>query len=292
MRSREGWSPLWVGDCWGGIGVVVAPQDSSPFVAGIPVVKPRQLIVADDALGPGKGVTQGLNRTSGVRRSFRKAPEVPAAGPPAKPGLPSAPRPAFLPPLFPLVKQCHGLLLVFPFPAAFLAPSPVLTSCSRLCPQHPVDDIDKMKERAAMNNSFIYIKIPQVPLCVSYKVRRRGWGRTGGGVPGPCPTLPDPPPAQGEKNSVDWGDLNLVLPCLEYHNNTWTWLDFAMAVKRDSRKALVAQVGGDSAVTASPLSPYPARHHPDPILPLGAGDQREAAPEAGSGRGGSGEAGE
>ncbi|PWA22120.1 hypothetical protein CCH79_00010295, partial [Gambusia affinis] len=80
---------------------------------------------------------------------------------------------------------------------------------------HPVDDIDKMKERAAMNNSFIYIKIPQVPLCVSYK---------------------------GEKSSVDWKDLNLVLPCLEYHNNTWTWLDFAMAVKRDSRKALVAQM--------------------------------------------------
>lgn len=41
---------------------------------------------------------------------------------------------------------------------------------------------------------------------------------------------------------MDWKDLNLVLPCLEYHNNTWTWLDFAMAVKRDSRKALVAQV--------------------------------------------------
>ncbi|KAK0146229.1 Protein KIAA0100 [Merluccius polli] len=82
-------------------------------------------------------------------------------------------------------------------------------------PEHPVDDIDKMKERAAMNNSFIYVKIPQVPLCVSYK---------------------------GEKSSVDWKDLNLVLPCLEYHNNTWTWLDFAMAVKRDSRKALVAQM--------------------------------------------------
>lgn len=58
------------------------------------------------------------------------------------------------------------------------------------------------------------------------------------------PTLPDTPVTQGEKNSVDWGDLNLVLPCLEYHNNTWTWLDFAMAVKRDSRKALVAQVRG------------------------------------------------
>lgn len=122
---------------------------------GIPV-KPRPL--SEDtmgAMGPSKGVAQGLNRTAGVRRSFRKAPE------------------------------------------------------------YPVDDIDKMKERAAMNNSFIYIKIPQVPLCVSYK---------------------------GEKSSVDWKDLNLVLPCLEYHNNTWTWLDFAMAVKRDSRKALVAQM--------------------------------------------------
>lgn len=122
---------------------------------GIPV-KPRQS--SEDtmgAMGPSKGVAQGLNRTTGVRRSFRKPPE------------------------------------------------------------HPVDDIDKMKERAAMNNSFIYIKIPQVPLCVSYK---------------------------GEKSSVDWKDLNLVLPCLEYHNNTWTWLDFAMAVKRDSRKALVAQM--------------------------------------------------
>ncbi|XP_029466864.1 protein KIAA0100 homolog isoform X2 [Rhinatrema bivittatum] len=133
-------------------------EDKSKLVTtGMPVVKPRQLVVADDSvsLGPGKGMSQGLNRTTGGRRSFRKAPE------------------------------------------------------------HPVDDLDKMKERAAMNNSFIYIKIPQVPLCVSYK---------------------------GEKNSVDWGDLNLVLPCLEYHNNTWTWLDFAMAVKRDSRKALVAQV--------------------------------------------------
>uniref|UniRef100_A0A3Q3X1J2 FMP27/BLTP2/Hobbit GFWDK motif-containing RBG unit domain-containing protein n=1 Tax=Mola mola TaxID=94237 RepID=A0A3Q3X1J2_MOLML len=121
---------------------------------GIPV-KPRQSEDTMGAMGPSKGVSQGLNRTAGVRRSFRKPPE------------------------------------------------------------HPVDDIDKMKERAAMNNSFIYIKIPQVPLCVSYK---------------------------GEKSSVDWKDLNLVLPCLEYHNNTWTWLDFAMAVKRDSRKALVAQM--------------------------------------------------
>ncbi|XP_034461284.1 protein KIAA0100-like isoform X2 [Hippoglossus hippoglossus] len=122
---------------------------------GIPVKSRQSSEDTMGAMGPSKGVTQGLNRSAGVRRSFRKPPE------------------------------------------------------------HPVDDIDKMKERAAMNNSFIYVKIPQVPLCVSYK---------------------------GEKSSVDWKDLNLVLPCLEYHNNTWTWLDFAMAVKRDSRKALVAQM--------------------------------------------------
>lgn len=122
---------------------------------GIPVKQRQSSEDTIGPIGPSKSMTQGLNRTAGVRRSFRKPPE------------------------------------------------------------HPVDDIDKMKERAAMNNSFIYIKIPQVPLCVSYK---------------------------GEKSSVDWKDLNLVLPCLEYHNNTWTWLDFAMAVKRDSRKALVAQM--------------------------------------------------
>ncbi|XP_049582720.1 bridge-like lipid transfer protein family member 2 isoform X1 [Syngnathus scovelli] len=122
---------------------------------GIPVKTRQSSEDTMGAMGPSKGVAQGMNRSAGVRRSFRKPLE------------------------------------------------------------HPVDDIDKMKERAAMNNSFIYIKIPQVPLCVSYK---------------------------GEKSSVDWKDLNLVLPCLEYHNNTWTWLDFAMAVKRDSRKALVAQM--------------------------------------------------
>ena len=32
------------------------------------------------------------------------------------------------------------------------------------------DDIDKMKERAARNNTFLYCKIPEVPLKVSYKV--------------------------------------------------------------------------------------------------------------------------
>lgn len=50
-----------------------------PFT-GMPVVKPRQLMVSEDSLGPGKGMSQGLNRTSGVRRSFRKMPEVTLGG--------------------------------------------------------------------------------------------------------------------------------------------------------------------------------------------------------------------
>lgn len=47
------------------------------WISGMPVIKPRQL--SEDTMGvmgPSKGVTQGLNRTSGVRRSFRKAVEV------------------------------------------------------------------------------------------------------------------------------------------------------------------------------------------------------------------------
>jgi len=32
------------------------------------------------------------------------------------------------------------------------------------------DDIEKMKERADKNKLFIYIKIPEVPVRVSYKV--------------------------------------------------------------------------------------------------------------------------
>uniref|UniRef100_A0A8C4NNB3 Si:ch211-259g3.4 n=1 Tax=Eptatretus burgeri TaxID=7764 RepID=A0A8C4NNB3_EPTBU len=86
-------------------------------------------------------------------------------------------------------------------------------------PQTVFDDIDKMKQRAAKNNSFIYIKVPQVPLNVSYK-------------------------GEKEKNLEDVKDFVLVLPCLEYHNCTWTWLDLALALKRDTKKALLSQVSG------------------------------------------------
>ncbi|CAH2014141.1 unnamed protein product [Acanthoscelides obtectus] len=63
-----------------------------------------------------------------------------------------------------------------------------------------IDDVEKMKERAEKNKLFVYIKIPEVPVKVSYKGNK-------------------------EKNLEDLRDYSLVIPTLEYHNMTWTWLD-------------------------------------------------------------------
>ncbi|XP_035224476.1 protein KIAA0100-like isoform X2 [Stegodyphus dumicola] len=78
------------------------------------------------------------------------------------------------------------------------------------------DDIEKMKERADKNHTFFSIKIPEVPIRVSYKGRK-------------------------EKNIEDVHDLSLVLSTLEYHNKTWTWLDLLMALKNDAKRILLSQ---------------------------------------------------
>ncbi|XP_055610568.1 protein hobbit isoform X2 [Uranotaenia lowii] len=78
------------------------------------------------------------------------------------------------------------------------------------------DDVEKMKERAEKNKLFIYIKIPEVPVKVSYKGNK-------------------------EKNIEDITDLSLLIPTLEYHNVTWTWLDLLLAMKSDSRRVLLSQ---------------------------------------------------
>lgn len=78
------------------------------------------------------------------------------------------------------------------------------------------DDVEKMKERAEKNKLFIYIKIPEVPVRVSYKGNK-------------------------EKNIEDITDFSLVIPTLEYHNVTWTWLDLLLAMKSDSRRVILSQ---------------------------------------------------
>uniref|UniRef100_A0A8D9BGK8 Protein KIAA0100 n=1 Tax=Cacopsylla melanoneura TaxID=428564 RepID=A0A8D9BGK8_9HEMI len=79
-----------------------------------------------------------------------------------------------------------------------------------------IDDVDKMKERAEKNKLFIYIKIPEVPVKLSYKGNK-------------------------EKNLSDVRDFSLIIPTLEYHNVTWTWLDLLLAMKNDSRRVILSQ---------------------------------------------------
>ena len=92
------------------------------------------------------------------------------------------------------------------------------TSFYVACPDGNKDDVEKMKERAERNKLFIYIKIPEVPIVVSYKGLK-------------------------DKNQItDLADFHLQLPTFEYHNVTWTWLDLLLAVKKGSRDSLIAQV--------------------------------------------------
>ncbi|KAL1488909.1 hypothetical protein ABEB36_014696 [Hypothenemus hampei] len=79
-----------------------------------------------------------------------------------------------------------------------------------------IDDVEKMKERAEKNKLFVYIKIPEVPVKVSYKGTK-------------------------EKNLEDLRDVSIVIPTLEYHNMTWTWLDLLIAFRNDTKKVILSQ---------------------------------------------------
>ncbi|KAK2723735.1 hypothetical protein QYM36_002172 [Artemia franciscana] len=78
-------------------------------------------------------------------------------------------------------------------------------------------DVEKMKQRAEQNMVFTYIKIPQVPVKVSYKGLK-------------------------EKNIIDIHEFSLLIPTIEYHNVTWTWLDFLISVRNTTKSELVHQV--------------------------------------------------
>ncbi|CAL8115614.1 unnamed protein product [Orchesella dallaii] len=78
------------------------------------------------------------------------------------------------------------------------------------------DDVEKMKERAERNMLFICVKIPEVPVRVSYK-------------------------GEKDKNIEDVHDVHVIIPTLEYNNITWTWLDFLIAVRNHSKRVLLSQ---------------------------------------------------
>ncbi|KAA0202060.1 hypothetical protein HAZT_HAZT000626 [Hyalella azteca] len=78
------------------------------------------------------------------------------------------------------------------------------------------DDVEIMKQRAEQNKMFVYIKIPELKIRLSYKGMK-------------------------EKNLTDVTNFRLVVPSLEYHNVTWTWLDFLNGLKEHCKSALVPQ---------------------------------------------------
>ncbi len=103
----------------------------------------------------------------------------------------------------------------------------------------PSDDVEQMRERAKLNKLFIYIKIPAVPICLSFK----GDGRSSKGNSGGLSTSSASSSSKGSRSSkiLDVENFVLQVPMLEYHNVTWTWLDFLLAVKSHTKDSLLSQ---------------------------------------------------
>ncbi|KAH8653399.1 mitochondrial protein from FMP27-domain-containing protein [Xylariales sp. PMI_506] len=80
------------------------------------------------------------------------------------------------------------------------------------------DDLSKMITRASNYMTFVYIKLPSVVLCLSYK-------------------------GKGERNIEDVHDFVFRLPTIEYRNKTWSNLDLALALKSRVIKALISHTG-------------------------------------------------
>ena len=80
----------------------------------------------------------------------------------------------------------------------------------------PNKDVDEMTARS-VSKQFVYVKIPTIPIKVSYK----------GGMKGQMIKL---------KEEI------LNLPNIEYHNKLWTWIDLCMAIKKDCTRTLVWQI--------------------------------------------------
>ncbi|KAI8620772.1 golgi-body localization protein domain-containing protein [Chytriomyces sp. MP71] len=82
----------------------------------------------------------------------------------------------------------------------------------------PYDEFKEMQLRAAENRSFVYIKVPTLQLCLSYKGLR-------------------------EKNIEDLHMFTFLMPTMEYRNKTWSWQDVFAALKKDAIKAVLHNSG-------------------------------------------------
>ncbi|CAF1097053.1 unnamed protein product, partial [Rotaria sordida] len=79
-------------------------------------------------------------------------------------------------------------------------------------------DLDAMEKRAKNTLSFQYIKIPEVSLIISYKIR-----------------------GTKEKKIGDLENAHISFPTLEYRNLTCSWHDLVLAIKSDVKTVLLSQ---------------------------------------------------
>jgi hypothetical protein len=85
------------------------------------------------------------------------------------------------------------------------------------------DDSKIMANRARENHTFLYIKIPQVPLNISFSgTQKEGRKHIRFSIP-------------------DFNNFRLDIPCIEYKNKVWTWRDLALNIKTDCRRAIIHQ---------------------------------------------------
>jgi hypothetical protein len=80
------------------------------------------------------------------------------------------------------------------------------------------NQLTQMRTRATKNKTFIYIKVPSVQHCLSYKGSKI-------------------------KNIVDLYDFTFKLPTMEFRNKTWTWLDLLMNVKKMVISTILSHTG-------------------------------------------------
>jgi len=80
------------------------------------------------------------------------------------------------------------------------------------------NQLTQMRTRASKNKTFIYIKVPGVQHCLSYKGSKT-------------------------KNIVDLYDFTFKLPTMEFRNKTWTWLDLLMNVKKMVISTVLSHTG-------------------------------------------------
>ncbi|KAG4304727.1 hypothetical protein PORY_001780 [Pneumocystis oryctolagi] len=80
------------------------------------------------------------------------------------------------------------------------------------------DDLNQMVLRANNNMTLLYVKVPSVILCLSYKGPRK-------------------------KNIEDLNNFVFCIPTIEYRNKTWSYFDLALHLKKEVIKTIIGHTG-------------------------------------------------